>query len=220
MKKLVLIMAAALLAFSACDSDDGINGPGEELQKETRQVANFHSITNNIAAEFFITPSDSTHWLEIEAEPDILNLITVSVNRGVLTIDGNIPDNDDEDINIYVGMTDFDTFVINGVAVMRTTDVINVQNLEFEVNGVANIEFSGVAKTQTISIDGTADFLNANLATENTTIDIGGVSNRCEVRASETLNVTISGIGAVSYIGDPQVSRNITGVGSVTRLQR
>ena len=35
--------------------------------------------------------------------------------------------------------------------------------------------------------------------------------------ASETLDASISGSGAISYGGDPEVTTNVTGSGAVTR---
>jgi hypothetical protein len=37
------------------------------------------------------------------------------------------------------------------------------------------------------------------------------------VSASETLKADVSGSGTIEYVGDPQVSQNISGSGSVRR---
>ena len=40
---------------------------------------------------------------------------------------------------------------------------------------------------------------------------------RAEIAVSDTLDVVISGAGAVQYIGDPVVTQQIAGVGTVRR---
>ena len=44
---------------------------------------------------------------------------------------------------------------------------------------------------------------------------LAGFTGDCSAAVNNSLNVTLSGVGSVSYYGNPQVSQNISGLGSV-----
>jgi hypothetical protein len=66
-------------------------------------------------------------------------------------------------------------------------------------------------------VDGSADIYALELETESTEIDVDGTAD-CYVYATRSLDVWIDGVADVTYRGQPLVSRDIDGSGSVHSL--
>ena len=74
---------------------------------------------------------------------------------------------------------------------------------------------AGTVDSQAVTISGTGDYNGEDLqsATAEVTIDAAGDA---VLRVSDRLDATVSGVGSVEYIGDPHVTKDISGVGSVS----
>ncbi|MGH2503064.1 MAG: GIN domain-containing protein, partial [Ktedonobacterales bacterium] len=77
-----------------------------------------------------------------------------------------------------------------------------------------DMNIAGSAQSQNVRISGAGNYHASNFQTDTTDVTITGVGD-ARVSASQVLYATISGAGAVTYHGMPQVSQRITGVGSV-----
>jgi hypothetical protein len=73
---------------------------------------------------------------------------------------------------------------------------------------------AGTVDSQAVTIRGTGDYNGENLqsATAEVTIDVAGDA---VLRVRDRLNATVSGFGSVEYIGNPHVTKDVSGVGSV-----
>ena len=91
---------------------------------------------------------------------------------------------------------------------------LDVVELKTDVDGSADMTYSGFAEKHYVFIDGTSDMRAFDLETDITTITIDG-SGSCEVNVVEELTVDIDGSGDVYYVGNPVVSQKIDGSGSV-----
>ena len=67
-----------------------------------------------------------------------------------------------------------------------------------------------------VSLKGVGAFNSENMQAKRATVSNDGASTAV-VRVSDSLNATISGVGAIEYIGNPQVTKNISGLGTVRR---
>jgi hypothetical protein len=87
-----------------------------------------------------------------------------------------------------------------------------------EMSGSGNINLSGLAKQFQGKLSGSGNISAMDLKTEQTEIRISGSGN-ADVFASEKLDVKVAGSGDVRYKGGAQqVSSNITGSGSVKKV--
>ena len=73
---------------------------------------------------------------------------------------------------------------------------------------------AGTADPQAVTISGTGNYDGEDLqsATAEITIDAAGDA---VLRVSDRLDATVGGVGSVEYIGNPSVTKDISGVGSV-----
>ncbi|MBC7333857.1 MAG: DUF2807 domain-containing protein, partial [Actinobacteria bacterium] len=72
---------------------------------------------------------------------------------------------------------------------------------------------------QKISISGVGSYDAKELESRNCKIVISG-TGKATVNVSETLDINMSGIGSINYIGNPSVTQSITtGGGTIRRIE-
>ena len=97
-------------------------------------------------------------------------------------------------------------------------DLSNLSGPEFylEADGATRATLSGNVNAVSASVNGAGKLDADALATRAMELEING-AGRANVNVADALKVTISGAGKVIYTGDPQVSREINGAGSVRK---
>ena len=73
---------------------------------------------------------------------------------------------------------------------------------------------SGTVDSQVVTISGTGELRRREPAERHRGVTVDGAA-KAVVRVSTRLTPRSSGVGSVQYIGNPQVTRKISGVGSV-----
>ena len=186
----------------------------------------------------YITQSEG-HSLVIEAEDNILPVISTSVKNGVLIIDmsGRCIRNT-KPINIYVSMKEVIKLSVSGSGNITGKNQIISDDLEVRVSGSGksnlrvsakqlksfisgsgSAHFTGTAVSHTVEISGSGDIKAYGLKTETSTIEISG-SGKSDVYVSKELNVKISGFGTVNYKGNPaRVNQEISGSGKLKKVE-
>ena len=106
-----------------------------------------------------------------------------------------------------------DSITVTGVG-DATASNLRTGRLTAEISGAGRMTLGGTVDSQVITISGTGDYDGENLqsATAEVTIDAAG---NAVLRVSDRLDATVGGVGSVEYIGDPRVTTDIRGVGSV-----
>jgi hypothetical protein len=94
---------------------------------------------------------------------------------------------------------------------------LDCTSLEVIISGRGEFSAAGRADHQTIKISGSGEYDAAHLASQSARATISGQGNAA-LRVAETLEITISGVGQVNYIGRPKVRQVISGVGKSKRL--
>ena len=83
-------------------------------------------------------------------------------------------------------------------------------------SGALKMEIAGRATTQKVRMSGAGDYRAAKLESQTTSVTVSG-AGRAIVRAQKMLDISVSGAGSVEYYGDPKVTQDVRGVGSITR---
>jgi hypothetical protein len=83
-------------------------------------------------------------------------------------------------------------------------------------SGALKMDVAGRTVTQKIRMSGAGDYRAGNLDSQTATVTVSG-AGRAVVRAQKTLDIGVSGAGSVEYYGDPKVTQEIRGVGSISR---
>jgi hypothetical protein len=214
------------------DADEPESG---EVGSETREVQGVREVRLSGIGTLHIQQGDQES-LEIEAEADIIPEIRTRVENGVLIIDYRSSISATEPIEFHLTVPDLQGIELSGAANVEVpwlnTDQLNVtvdgtgevQMKDLQANAVVvTISGAGTASAfgqvmrQEVQITGSGEYRAADLQSSEATVDVAGAGN-ATVRVSDALNVQISGAGDVAYIGDPQVTQEITGIGEVRKL--
>jgi len=93
-------------------------------------------------------------------------------------------------------------------------DGIDASSVSVSIDGSGEVELSGDADELDIRVSGAGSVDAAALTGARVEIDIDGAGD-AEVHATDALDVRVSGAGDVTYSGDPEVTREIDGIGDV-----
>jgi len=211
-QSLWIVLLVAIVAFSGCKLHHGIAGSGNR-KTEKRELKSFNAIDTTGGYEINITCQKPATF-EIEADDNLLPLIKTEVRDGILFV------TDAQDYHsaklpaLRIILPELNSFSSSGASQVKIADA-NSNNLKIESTGADSIEAAGKAKSVVISSTGAGSIDTSKLTAEKATVDISGAAS-VGVYASDQLDVTVSGVGSVSYSGNPKVvNKNISGIGSV-----
>lgn len=154
----------------------------------------------------------------IEAEDNLLPLITTEVSNGVLSIgmkDGvdigpTLP------IRYWVTVGRVDRAEISGAGNL-TVRTQGAERLELSIPGTGDITAAGSADLLTVLLTGAGNVDASRLQSTDATVEVSGTGNAV-VWAVRTLQARLSGVGNISYWGSPALEESVTGVGKVLAL--
>jgi len=179
-----------------------------------RDKGDFSVVVLNGDADLIITPTDST-GIRIEADSTVINKIKTKIENNTLTIDYKKEAHSKKVVKIYVSIIQIDRLECNGTVTLTTTEPLDSDSLVCKISGAGRYNLAGKAKKEYIEISGAAEVHGFDLKTKNCIVKISG-SGKVETSVSDTLGVTISGIGAVVYKGKPVIAhKQISGLGKI-----
>ncbi len=128
-----------------------------------------------------------------------------------------MPDDDDngKDLKIRINVAKITRIGVSGAAKLTATNVES-DSMHFAVSGAAQIKADGHADQVTLAISGAGDADLHSLMVSDATVSIAG-AGQARVNPKDNLRANIAGFGKISYPGDPKVTSNITGAGSVEK---
>ncbi|MGZ5481650.1 MAG: head GIN domain-containing protein [Pyrinomonadaceae bacterium] len=220
MKRLLLISiltATALFAFSGCRHlGKGVQGSGVR-KTEKRDLPAFKSIETSGAFAIRVTCQQAASF-EIEGDDNLLPLVKTEVRNGVLHIFNDGSYTATQAIIVRMALPDLEAISSTGAADIQVTNVKNDQ-LTISWQGAGRIEATGETKFISISSTGAGKIDTSRLTAERAKVSVTGAA-QVDVHASQQLDVTVSGVGQVTYYGNPGVvNKSVTGLGSVTKKE-
>jgi hypothetical protein len=220
MKKLLLpsiLITAALFTFSACRHfGKGVQGSGVR-KTEKRDLSAFKSIETTGAYEVQVTCQQAASF-EIEGDDNLLPLIKTEVRNGVLHIYNESSYTTTRAIVVRITVPDLDTISSTGAADIHIANVKNDQ-LSISSTGAGKIEAAGETKFVHISSTGAGKIDTGRLHAERAKVTVTGAA-KVDVYASQQLDATVSGVGQVTYAGNPGVvNKSVSGIGSVNKKE-
>jgi hypothetical protein len=208
-----------ILLLTACmtvqPNTQSIQGSGN-LSANERSVSDFTSIQVNLGADLILTQSNSEN-LRIEAEDNLFSYIETTVLNGrlLVTTPNNISLKLTQPIKLYITFETLDSIEIFGTSNI-TAENLNLDTLSIAFSGSGSTRLTGTVTQQTINIQGQATINNFDLASRNVTVDISG-SGTIYLNATDTLNVTVAGMGNIHYTGNPTITQNMSGAATITQ---
>ena len=203
-----------VLAVSACDINVfGERGSGNVIT-ESRLVSGFDEIDLSSSGKV-VVDINGTESLTIEAEDNIMPLLTTEVRNGRLELGTKSSISPTVTIVYTISAATLD-----GVSIKGSGDItavgINTDSFKAEISGSGQIEAAGTSDTLDVEISGSGRYAGANLAAAVATVDVSG-SGHAVVNATDELDADVSGSGTVEYIGDPILSSSISGSGDISQ---
>jgi hypothetical protein len=227
----LIIILVSIFAFTITSCKGWVRGSGNVIS-EDRDVSGFSKISISGVGNLFIEQGDEES-LTIEAEDNILPLITAKVSGNTLTIKINwgLPT---KDLNYYLKVKDLTSLSTSG-SVHVSCPSLNTDNLVFNTSGSSNIDIdsltaesvkidssgsgnitlAGTVDSQEIKSAGSFKYFAEDLKSKSCVINSSGSSD-LTVNVSDDLNVTASGSVKVTYIGSPSVTEKTSGSASIT----
>lgn len=220
MKKAPVIVTMALsLLFvgSACRyMGKGVRGSGNR-KTEKRTLAAFKSVEASGAFKVNIVCQQSQTF-EIEGDDNLLPIIKTDVKGGHLRVYSDTQYSASRPMEIRISIPDLEKYISSGAGDVHVSGVKNDQ-LVLSNTGATNIEAAGQTKFVDIESSGAGNIETNELHAERAKISVSGAAN-VEVYATQQLDVSVSGIGSVTYSGNPPVvNKSVSGIGRVSKKE-
>jgi hypothetical protein len=218
MKKasLLVIFAALVSAFSACHFGKGVQGSGNR-KTEKRELPAFKVIDTTGAYEVEVMCQKPASF-EIEADDNILPLIKTDVRDGVLYVTSEKSYNPSRAVTLRISLPELTAVSSRGAGEVTIQDAKS-DDLKIESTGAASIKAAGKVKNATISSSGAGDIDANRLQAEKARVTVAGAAS-VSVYATEQLDVSVAGVGSVTYGGNPKtVNKSVSGIGSVNQKE-
>jgi len=182
--------------------------------EQNRDATNFHAIENSAACSMVVDVG-KPFKVVVAGEEKVIPEISTEVKDGVLTVkvDKNISAG--SPIKVLVSMPKLDKYTTTGVS---QTTITNVSEPFFTINqsGAGSITATGSADMVSLTMSGVGSANLKDLQGKAVTALLSGTGS-AQVFAKESLTATVSGIGKLTYGGNPpKVQKNVTGLGTIT----
>ena len=219
-KKIViysLLLTGIATVLSGCTfsiNPQGVRGRGN-IESRDFDVENFAAI--NISGVYEVVWQQSeTASATIEMYENLFEYVEVSVRENTLHVDSrraiNIRNNDTVP-RIYLYSPSLEMVNFYGALHAENWDTVQTESFSLSVSGAASADIDFDVQTLDVDLSGAGDLdLTGNIDTAN--IVLSGAGN-IEIDVSNYLNVNISGVGRVRYGGNPTITRDISGLGTL-----
>lgn len=230
------LLMITLFLVAACDP--GGNGPrisgSGNVVTETRTLDAFTRIQVDGSANIVLR-QEATQMVSVEADDNIVPIITTQVRNGELLIDNTQNYRTKNAVTVYIAIPTVSAIRIRGSSDLIGATALEGESLMIEVSGSGNVDLevyyneitsiatgssditlAGEVTKQDVSITGSGNYRARELSSEECFITVTG-SGDGEVRVSRLLDVKVSGSGDVVYHGNPEVRSSVTGSGDLAK---
>ena len=214
MKKLLVFVLLPVL-FAGCHHGLGaeVKGSGKRVVQK-RNIGPFTSISTDGAFDIEIVCQKDVS-LEVEADDNILPLLTTEVSNNVLYLKPTRTYSVEDAPKFKITVPNIEAFSANGAGKMEISE-LNNDKFQISANGAPMITAAGTTKMIGIDTNGAAKIDTHNLRAPHAVVDSKGVS-KVDLGVSDQLDVTVSGPSRVTYKGDPTVNKTVHGPGKVEK---
>jgi len=223
MKKPVVcgLVLAALLS-SACDfMSVRSGGPGEAVagsgnrRAERREVAGFDRLLVEGAYRVEVACGAGPS-VEVEADDNLLPLIRTEVEGGRLRVRSDRGMSTKALPLLRISVPDLREIELPGASDFTLTGVRN-EALSVEVPGASRFRAQGETGRLEVNLAGAGLIDAEGLRARDVKASCSGAGT-ISVYASESLDASVSGVGSISYAGNPStVNRNVSGLGRISQ---
>jgi hypothetical protein len=217
----IIVMAVAFRTFLP---EEYLNSTS--FFSNTTIVGNGKIVTQSIPTGDFDTITASGKF-DIHVEPGKNNQVTITTDENVVpnisvtTKDNKLVIEHEHDVSvrpkINIVTKKISTINLNGHSSLEA-NIPLTKNFSVNVNGKAIVILSGRVENLTLTSHGKSQLDTKNLFSENVIVKSAGKS-MIVTRAEKSLNVQSVGKSVIQYYGNPVVTNNATGSGTLTKLE-
>lgn len=238
MNRVLLAAIGSLILFSSCHLfHDRVRGSGNVIQ-QSREASNFKGVSISNSMDLILR-QDSAYSVRVETDDNLQRYIFAVVENGIL----HIRQEDRYDlvetgkIKVFVSAPLFRSVEATGACNVFTEnklssdDVIDIDltgaseatmdlkspKITADLTGASTLKIKGETQEFSVEGSGSSNIRCFDLMTEKTLIDMSGACD-AEVYASVKLDVKASGASDVKYRGGASVSQDVSGAGSVRKV--
>jgi len=218
------VFACAVLAASLAGCNVSTNfGGGEQVvgsgtrKTERREVAEFDRLVVEGAYRVEVTCGGGARSVEIEADDNLLPLIKTDVDGGRLRVHSDKHGMKTETMpRLRINVGNLSEVSIPGASDFSLEGLDN-DSFKLDVEGASKFRAAGDTSKLDINLNGAGLVDARELRAERVTVVNNG-AGMVSVRASDSLDATVNGVGTVDYYGDPKtVNPKVNGVGKITK---
>lgn len=156
--------------------------------------------------------------VEVEADDNLLPLISTRVDGGTLEIDTDKRFSTRSGPKVRITAPDIERLDLSGASNAVLSNVEN-EVLVLDLSGASRVKVSGRTGTLTVGLSGASKVDAGELSATKVTVDGSGAS-RATVNASEELSADLSGASKVRYKGSPSnVEKKTSGASSISQSE-
>ncbi|PSK99275.1 head GIN domain-containing protein [Cecembia rubra] len=238
MKKYKFLLVLAFMAglLFSCESNNS-RSSGEQIEEE-RSLEPFSRLKVSGIINLYLSQGDSES-LRVEGDKQWVEQLKVEQRGNLLSIrlkEGQKSWGKNEKIEVYLQLKDLSELEFEGAGQIKTSSLLDLDELlitgkgvgnivleldaellEAKLNFVGNMELKGFSRELLIENEGVGNIDASQLICQKVELASSGIG-MIAVHAEEELIMNVSGIGSVSYTGNPkQVTENVSGLGKVNR---
>lgn len=199
--------------FNVSFNFKGVKGSGN-LASENRAVSDFHGIDVSGVFQVEIT-AQKEFAVEVEADDNLLPLITTEVRNGILHIDADRRLSPRNPLKIRISAPDIDRLDASGAAKVALRELKN-SGITIDSSGASKINISGETAKLSVDVSGATKVDADGLTAENASVEASGASH-VYVNVTGVLRTDASGASKIVYAGSPtEVVKKANGASTIS----
>lgn len=199
------------------------------------EIGDFSELLLEGAFKVYLIQGDETSVKVEASDPVAFDYLNVTNRNGYLHVHVDREPFNFSRVSVFVTFKTLGRLEIEGGMKLRSRGYLDLEDLFVSLEGGAKIELqtkanditieteggvmfdlNGVAQSLNVKIAGAGHIDAGELECKNASFKIDGLGTG-RVFATETLFAQIKGVGKIRYLGNPEVTENIEGLGSVSR---
>lgn len=211
---LLLVLSASFLVGCRDWGIMGVRGNGKVVT-ENREIDNFTELELGGAYNVEIKVGNEP-GIVISGEQNLLKYIRTRQDGDRLIIDTKKNISPRKEIKIIITVPKLNLLDASGACDIYAEN-ISSDRFTLDLSGAGSVELNGKVEKFRIDASGASSLEAKNLKAKNVIISLSGAGS-ADVYASEYLDAEVSGVGSITYYGNPKnVKKDVSGVGSISK---
>jgi putative autotransporter adhesin-like protein len=212
MKRFVFLVCGLVLLSTGACRWMGVKGNGA-LKKEERPVADFSEI--HADGSFDIEWRNGPPSLVITTDENLLRYVEADVHGQYLRLHLRERVLPTHGLKVVMSSSQRTGSKLRGACDLVAHD-LSGESYAVQTTGAAEVKLDGTVGQLLADMTGASELSAKNLQTKIAEVSTTGAAS-ADVSVSDSLKVTITGAGEVTYHGNPTVQKHVTGAGDIRR---